>query len=106
MTITVKDTDIAAGLDESNRAFLKALASESRQQLLLLFADGEAHTVGEIASLAGIGQSTASEQLAILRRAGLLSSSREGKKVCYRADRDRIAGQLDQLRVFLSGCCR
>jgi DNA-binding transcriptional ArsR family regulator len=104
--MTVTDTDIAAGLDESNRAFLKALASESRQQLLLLFADGEAHTVGEIASLAGIGQSTASEQLAILRRAGLLSSSREGKKVCYRADRDRIAGQLDQLRVFLSDCCR
>ena len=104
--MSTTDTDIELGMSAASQAFLKALASESRQQLLLLFADGEAHTVGEVAERAEIGQSTASEQLAILRRAGLLSASREGKTVSYRADRDRIAGQLEQLRDFLSGCCR
>jgi len=102
----MKDTNTETGLDESNRAFLKAIASETRQQLLLLFADGKSRTVGEIAEQAGIGQSTASEQLAILRRAGLLSASREGKRVSYRVDRDGIGDQLDQLRAFLASCCR
>ena len=92
-------------LDEDARAFLKALASETRQGLLMLFADGGELTVGEVASRAGIGQSTASEQLALLRSGGLLSPRRDGKLVHYRADRDRIARQLAALQDYLAGCC-
>ena len=92
-------------LDDATRAFLKALASETRQQLLMLFADGGELTVGEVATRAGIGQSTASEQLALLRGGGLLESTREGKVVRYRADRDRIATQLAALQNYLSRCC-
>ena len=50
------------------QAFLKALASETRQQIMQEFATGAALTVGEIAARCGIGQSTASEQLTILRQ--------------------------------------
>lgn len=98
-------TENAVSLSDPNRAFLKALASESRQELMLLFADGGALTVGEVAERAGIGQSTASEQLALLREAGLLSSTREGKQVHYRANREGIATQLGELQDFLARCC-
>jgi DNA-binding transcriptional ArsR family regulator len=103
-TISRRDS-AALELGENTRAFLKALASETRQQLLLLFVDGGELTVGEVAERAGIGQSTASEQLALLRHGGLLQSSREGKIVRYRADRGRIATQLADLQDYLSRCC-
>lgn len=95
----------APTVDGSTQDFLKALASESRQRLLMLFAGGDELTVGEIAERAEIGQSTASEQLALLRRGGLLVSRREGKQVLYRADRDGIAGQLGRLQDYLVRCC-
>lgn len=98
-------TTAEATLNDSSHAFLKALASETRQELMLLFADGAVLTVGEVADRAGIGQSTASEQLAILRDAGLLSSSREGKQVRYRANREGIAKRLTELQGFLASCC-
>ena len=63
-------TDTIA-LSERTREFLRALAGENRQQVLLLFADGQPRSVGQIAAELGIAQSTASEQLTILRRGGL-----------------------------------
>lgn len=96
---------LAAAPAPDTQDFLKALASETRQQLMLLFAGGDELTVGEIAERAGIGQSTASEQLALLRRGGLLRSHREGKQVRYRVDRDAIAAQLDRLQAYLVSCC-
>lgn len=92
-------------LDVPTQDFLKALASETRQQIMLLFADGNEHTVGEIATHCGLGQSTASEQLAILRRGGLLTSARDGKLVRYRADPTMISTRLAGLQVYLSCCC-
>ena len=107
MTLTATSHDPPAlDLGEQTRAFLKALTSETRHPLLLLFVGGGELTVGEVAERAGIGQSMASEQLALLRRGGLLQSSREGKIVRYRADRDRIAMQLADLQDYLSRCCR
>jgi DNA-binding transcriptional ArsR family regulator len=92
-------------LSADTRGFLKALASEGRQALLLLFAGGEELTVGQAAERAGIGQSTASEQLAMLRDAGVLSSRREGKLVRYRADRAGISERLAELQEYLASCC-
>ena len=61
-------------LDGPTQDFLKALASETRQQIMMLFAGGTQLTVGEVADCCGLGQSTTSEQLAILRRGGLVQS--------------------------------
>jgi DNA-binding transcriptional ArsR family regulator len=97
--------DIAELLPEPARDFLKALASETRQQILLLFVGGAALTVGEVAERLGIGQSTASEQLALLRRGGLLRARRTGKLVAYRADPAAVAERLAQLQSFLACCC-
>ena len=91
--------------DETTARFLRALASEARQQVMVLFAGGAELSVGEVAGRLQIGQSTASEQLARLKDGGLLISRREAKTVYYRADKDRIEAALDRLRGFLDGCC-
>lgn len=99
-------TDPAAPVpDEATGRFLKALASESRQQVMLLFAGGGELSVGEVAERLGIGQSTASQQLSQLKDGGLLTSRREAKTVFYWADKERIGAALDRLRAFLDGCC-
>jgi ArsR family transcriptional regulator len=86
--------------------FLKALASETRQAILVLFATHEALTVNQIAEAVGVGQSTASEHLAILRRAGLLTATRVGKEVYYRPDYPHMVGSAEQLLAYLKGCAR
>jgi DNA-binding transcriptional ArsR family regulator len=88
------------------QAFLKALASETRQAILVLFATNEALTVNQIAEAVGVGQSTASEHLAVLRRAGLLTASRAGKEVYYRPDYNHMVGSAEQLLAYLKSCAR
>ncbi|MEV0131731.1 metalloregulator ArsR/SmtB family transcription factor [Dactylosporangium sp. NPDC050688] len=85
--------------------FLKALASETRQQIMLLFTGGKELTVGEVADCCGLGQSTTSEQLTILRRGGLVQSTRDGKLVRYRADPTTINARLGELQTYLACCC-
>lgn len=87
------------------RDFLKGLASEQRQQMLELFAGGVELTVGTVAERLGIGQSTASQQLALLRRGGLLTSRRDGKQVRYRIDTPAVEQSLTELGTYLRNCC-
>jgi DNA-binding transcriptional ArsR family regulator len=96
---------VMTDLSPAVQAFLKALGSEGRQQALMLFASGRELTVGEVAGELRVGQSTASQQLAMLRDGGLLRSRREGKTVYYRADPQRASAVLDELQVFLRSCC-
>ncbi|MDI6098830.1 metalloregulator ArsR/SmtB family transcription factor [Actinoplanes sp. NEAU-A12] len=92
-------------LDGASQDFLKALASETRQQVMLLFAGGRQLTVGEVADRCGMGQSTASEHLAILRRGGLVTATRDGRLVRYRADPAAIGARLAELQSYLACCC-
>jgi DNA-binding transcriptional ArsR family regulator len=92
-------------LSDATLEFLKALASPARQKIMLLFARGTELSVGQIAELADIGQSTASEQLQFLRRGGIVTSRRDGKTVYYRADKDGMAHALDDLQNYLKVCC-
>jgi DNA-binding transcriptional ArsR family regulator len=92
-------------LKPTTREFLKALTSPTRQRIMLLFARGAELSVGEVAEQIGIGQSTASEQLSVLRRAGIVTSRREGKIVLYRSDRDGALEVLADLQAYLQTCC-
>lgn len=85
--------------------FLKALASETRQSILLLFVDGQERTVGQVAEQVNLGQSTASEHLAILKRSGLLTARRQQKEVYYAPDGDRIRDLATKLNALLLHCC-
>ncbi|MGC4938536.1 ArsR/SmtB family transcription factor [Kribbella sp. DT2] len=94
-------TELAAATHD----FLKALASPTRQRIMLLFARGAELSVNEVAEQAGIGQSTASQQLDLLRRGGIVTSRREGKTVLYRADKSGSAAALADLQAYLENCC-
>lgn len=85
--------------------FLKAVSGETRQRILQLFADGKERTVGQVAIECDLGQSTASENLAMLRRGGLVVARREGKEVYYLPDRALIATRLQMLGQMLGHCC-
>ncbi|MGE5675079.1 MAG: ArsR/SmtB family transcription factor [Mycobacterium leprae] len=85
--------------------FLKALASETRQKILLVFVDGQERTVGQVAAELGLGLSTASEHLTTLKRAGVVVSRREAKEVYYRPDRECIVALLTSLTEMLTHCC-
>ncbi|MGW1345639.1 ArsR/SmtB family transcription factor [Kribbella sp. NPDC002412] len=85
--------------------FLKALSSPTRQRIMLLFARGAELSVNEVADQAGIGQSTASQQLDLLRRGGVVTSRREGKAVLYRADKQGTSAALTDLQTYLRNCC-
>ncbi|MET4901700.1 MULTISPECIES: metalloregulator ArsR/SmtB family transcription factor [unclassified Paenarthrobacter] len=95
----------STALNDGTQRFLKALASETRQQIMLVFAGGESLTVGEVATRCGLGQSTASEQLSLLRQGGLLTAVRQGKSVYYRADTEAIRATLEDLQGYLGRCC-
>ncbi|GAA2067375.1 hypothetical protein GCM10009801_14650 [Streptomyces albiaxialis] len=97
--------DRAPELRPATHDFLKALAHPTRQKVMLLFARGAELSVGEVAEQAGIGQPTASQQLALLRRGGILTSRREGKTVLYRSDKEGVTTALADLQAYLRVCC-
>lgn len=85
--------------------FLKAFGNEKRQEIFLsIFADGREHNITEVSERAGIAQSTASEHLAILKRAGILMSHKVEKEVFYKIDRRGILGKIDEVKSYLT-CC-
>jgi DNA-binding transcriptional ArsR family regulator len=92
-------------LSAATHDFLKALASPTRQRIMLLFSQGAELSVGEVAERAGVGQPTASEQLAQLRQGGILTSRKDGKTVLYRADKERTTAALANLQEYLKFCC-
>jgi DNA-binding transcriptional ArsR family regulator len=93
-------------LDEEIHLFLKALASEKRQEMMFLFLEKGEISVNEVAERIGIGQSTASEQLAILKRAGILLSRKEGKEVYYFPNKSNVMKLLQRFTSILSDCCK
>lgn len=91
-------------IDAGTQDFLKAIASQTRQQIMLLFIGGIELTVGEVAERAGLGQSTASEHLSLLRRGGLVQCTRDGKTVRYCANAERIRTELERAQSYLTVC--
>ncbi|MFD1541578.1 ArsR/SmtB family transcription factor [Nonomuraea guangzhouensis] len=100
-----EDSRAAPTLSQAAHDFLKALASPGRQHILLLFARGAELSVNQVAERAGISQSAASQQLALLRRGGIVTSRRDGKEVLYRGDREGTARILADLQEYLRFCC-
>ncbi|RJP76894.1 MAG: ArsR family transcriptional regulator [Candidatus Zixiibacteriota bacterium] len=60
----------------------KALADETRQQILRFLKDGPLN-VGEIVERTTLSQPTISHHLGILKRAGVVVTQRRGKQIYY-----------------------
>lgn len=65
---------------------LKAIAHPLRFRILAALAQGE-RNVGEIEEISAISQPALSQQLAILRKANLVTTRRDAKQVYYSIDR-------------------
>lgn len=81
---------------DDSAEMLRALAHAVRLQILCAIKEEE-HSVGEIEEITGIAQPGLSQQLAILRKAELVLTRREGKQIFYVVDRERILGASDLL---------
>ena len=70
---------------------LRAINHPLRKQLLIMIDEKRKITVTEIYSALKIEQSVASQHLAILRRADIVITKREGKFIFYGVNKKRIA---------------
>ena len=69
---------------------LRALNHKLRQQIMRLLEENDKLTVTEIYVRLRLEQSVASQHLAILRRAGIVRTERDGKFIYYRLNEPRI----------------
>ncbi|MBI1343879.1 MAG: metalloregulator ArsR/SmtB family transcription factor [Terrimonas sp.] len=77
---------------------LRALNHKLRQQIVKLIDESEKITVTEIYTHLRIEQSVASQHLAILRKAGIVDTSRNGKYIFYSINVKRV----DELNEMVS----
>lgn len=71
---------------------LRALNHKLRQQIVKLIDENKKLTVTEIYIKLRLEQSVASQHLAILRRAGVVKTTRDGKFIFYSVNSNRIEG--------------
>jgi ArsR family transcriptional regulator len=87
-------------ISELKAELFKALAHPARIRVLEVLSEGE-HSVGELQPLVGIESSHLSQQLAVLRRAGLVSARKEGSSVIYELKDPLVAELLAVAKRFL-----
>ena len=100
------DRDLAAALNEPvsvvKAELFKALAHPARVRALEVLVEGE-RSVGEMQPLVGIELSHLSQQLGVLRRAGLVSTRRVGTTVIYTISNPFVSELLGAARRVLIG---
>lgn len=80
-------------------AMLKVLGNVDRLMLLCHMTE-QARTVCELEQLTGISQPTLSQQLAVLRREGIVSTERQGKYIYYRLLDQRALSLMQQVHLL------
>ena len=89
-------------VSEVKAELFKALAHPARIRALEVLSGGEM-SVGDLVPLVDIEASHLSQQLAVLRRAGLVTSRREGTSVIYAIADDRLVDLLAVAKQLLIG---
>lgn len=82
--------------------FFKTLGHPARIRVLELLSERE-HAVSEMVPAIGIEPANLSQQLSILRRAGLVTARRDGLSVSYALTSPRVADLLATARTILTG---
>jgi DNA-binding transcriptional ArsR family regulator len=94
-TVILRKGDKEVQLDYSDLRkavlVLRALNHKLRQRVIDLLEDGETLTVTDIYIRLRLEQSVASQHLAILRRAGVVNTERQGKFIYYSINKNRLA---------------
>jgi len=79
---------------------LKALAHPARYSILAAIGEAE-RNVGQIEEACGIGQPALSQQLAVLREAGLVQHRRDARMVYYSLDSEAITSLVNAIASLL-----
>lgn len=82
--------------------FFKTLGHPARVRILELLSERD-HTVAELLSEVGLEASNLSQQLAVLRRAGVVTAAKEGNSVTYSITSPLIAELMAVARRVLTG---
>jgi ArsR family transcriptional regulator len=77
--------------DQSLSALCKALGNPARVAILRHLLQVDRCICGEIVNILPLAQSTVSQHLKQLKEAGLIRGKIEGPRICYCADRNRLA---------------
>ncbi|WP_246042517.1 MULTISPECIES: metalloregulator ArsR/SmtB family transcription factor [Streptomyces] len=91
-----------APLYQLKAEFFKTLGHPVRIRVLELLSERE-HAVAEMLAEVGIEAASLSQQLAVLRKANLVLTRREGSTVYYRLTSPEVAELLRVARSILSG---
>jgi len=75
---------------------LRALNHKLRQQIIKILEENAKMTVTDLYILLRLEQSVASQHLAILRRAGIVKTERDGKYIYYGVNEERVV-QINQI---------
>ena len=89
-------------IDKLKAEFFKILGHPARIRILELLAEGE-HSVGELMPELGLESSHLSQQLAVLRRAGVVVTRKQGNYVIYSMASEDMAELLLLARKVLTG---
>jgi ArsR family transcriptional regulator len=101
-----------ANVTRRQAAVFKALGNPARLQVVKELADGE-RCVSELVELTGLGWSTVSRHLVVLKSVGVIEDEKRGMQVFYRLGMPcvvRFASCLEAARKgqdvsFTVGCC-
>jgi DNA-binding transcriptional ArsR family regulator len=81
-------------------ALLSALAQPTRYRCVAMLVENGPCTAGDLASGLGVPANTMSSHLTILTHAGLVSSTKDGRHVVYRANAGTVAPLLEELKLL------
>jgi DNA-binding transcriptional ArsR family regulator len=77
-------------------ASLKTLSHPVRLMLVCTLVEGE-FSVGELEAQIGVGQPSLSQQLGVLRKAGVVETRRDAKQIFYRLTEAKVARLVEAL---------
>jgi DNA-binding transcriptional ArsR family regulator len=93
---------VAVPLYQAKAEFFRTLGHPARVRVLELLSERD-HAVHELLCSIAIEQSNLSQQLAVLRRAGLVAQRREGASVVYSLRAPEVRDLLLAARAILAG---
>jgi DNA-binding transcriptional ArsR family regulator len=100
-TVAEGGVRVSRPLYQAKAEFFRTLGHPARIRILELLSERE-HAVGEMLPLVGVEATSLSQQLAVLRRAGLVVSRKEGSAVLYSLTSPQVAELLAVARRILT----
>lgn len=104
ITLNQGSQEVSLNYEELRKAVLvlRAVNHKLRQQIIGLLEESKQMTVTDIYVKLRLEQSVASQHLAILRRSGVVETSREGKYIYYGLNEERLEQINDLVTQLVS----